>query len=94
MFHITPADKSYYGTLFDKLGPQAGRVSGEEVREILIKDYLPSVTELNKIMYLASQDEDGHGFLDRNEFIAACQLAVTACSYQIPDQVYRDMSLQ
>ena len=84
-FHLTPEDKRQYDTLFDKLQPQAGRLSEEEVRNFMMQGDLPDST-LDKIMELSDQDKDG--FLDRYEFTMAFQLADRACNgWQIPDQV-------
>ena len=87
-FTIKSEDKRKYGSNFDSWGPQAGRLSEEEVRNIL-KNWseLPDST-LDKIMELSDQDKDG--FLDRYEFIVASQLTARAHDHgqHIPDQVF------
>ena len=74
--------------MFDQLGPQAGRLSEEKVRNIL-KNWseLPDST-LDKIMELSDQDKDG--FLDRYEWTVAFHLTFRAVNYadEIPDQVF------
>ena len=66
------------------LGPQAGRLSEEKVRNILNRSELPD-SILDKIMELSDQDKDG--YLDRYEFTVALNLTMKADGWQIPDQV-------
>ena len=68
------------------LGPQAGRLSEEKVRNLLKMLFeLPDST-LDKIMELSDQDKDGS--LDRYEFTVAFHLADRAYNgWNIPDQV-------
>ena len=72
--------------MFDQLQPQAGRLSEEKVRNILMGFELPDST-LDKIWELSDQDKDG--FLDRYEWTVAVHLFVRAYEYgdEIPDQV-------
>ena len=86
-FTIKSEDKEKYDTLFDQLGPQAGRLSEEKVRNFLTEiSRLPDCA-LDKIWELSDQDKDG--FLDRYEFTVACHLTITALRNgdEIPDQV-------
>ena len=76
-----------YNTEFDKLEPQAGRLSEEKVRRFLMEiSELPDST-LDKIWELSDQDKDG--FLDRYEWTVANFLTERAFDYgdEIPDQV-------
>ena len=85
-FHLRPEDKTMYDFWFDELGPQAGRLSVEKVRNFLMEwSELPDST-LDKILELSDQDKDG--FLDRYEFRVAYHLTVRADNGdEIPDQV-------
>ena len=70
-FKLTKDKKKEYNTEFDKLEPQAGRLSEEKVRRFLIQMYWQSDSTLDKIWELSDQDKDG--FLDRSEFTVARQ---------------------
>ena len=85
-YHLRPEDKRQYDFWFDELGPQAGRLSEEKVRNFLMEwSELPDST-LDKILELPDQDKDG--FLDRYEFRVAYHLHVRADNGdEIPDQV-------
>ena len=86
-YHLRPEDKTMYDFWFDELGPQAGRLSEEEVRNYLLEGFeLPDST-LDKIWELSDQDKDG--FLDRYELTVASYLTSKAHGYgdYIPDQV-------
>ena len=86
-FKVSPEDKKKYDNTFDKLGPKAGRLSEEEVRNWLVEwSELPD-SILDKIWELSDQDKDG--FLDRYEFTVAVHLTFRAVDYgdEIPDQV-------
>ena len=85
-FSLPPEYKRKYDSLFDILGPQAGRLSEEKVRNFLMEiSELPDST-LDKIWELSDQDKDS--FLDRYEFTVAFKLTDSAyLDYQIPDQV-------
>ena len=86
IFQVSADHKQKYDNLFDKLGPQAGRLSEEKVGKFLKMLFeLPDST-LGKIMELSDQEKDGT--LDTYEFTVAFHLADRAYSdYQIPDQV-------
>ena len=84
-FQVSAVDMKKYDNMFDKLGPQAGRLSKEKVRNVLMTSELPDST-LDKIWELSDQDKDG--FLDRYEWTVAVHLLVRAYyGDEIPDQV-------
>ena len=86
-FTLTPEDKRKYDTNFDQLGPHAGRVPWEKMRNFLLNQLeMPDYT-VDKIWELSDQDRDG--FLDRYEFTVARCLGDRAYAYgdEIPDQV-------
>ena len=89
-FTIKSEDKRQYDTVFDKGGPQAGRLSEEKVRKLLKMLFeLPDST-LDKIMELSDQDKDG--FLDRYEYTVACTLTDRAYDGdEIPEQVIHNI---
>ena len=77
--------KSLYDTEFDELGPQAGLLSEEKVRNWMMGSELSDST-LDKIWELSDQDKDG--FLDRYEWTVASHLTQRAVyGDEIPDQV-------
>ena len=84
-FQISPEEKRKYDTWFDGERPQAGRLSEEKVRNILVRFELADSTP-DKIWELSDQDKDG--FLDRYEWTVAW-LLVRACTKGdvIPDKV-------
>ena len=76
----------YYAALFDKLGPQDGLLSEEQVGRYLMQYPLPDST-LDKIWEFFEQDKDS--FLDRYEFTVVVHLADVAERFgkEIPNQV-------
>ena len=86
-FHLTPENIRKYDTEFDQLGPKAGRLSEEKVRNELKEWYGLSDSTLDKIWELSDQDKDG--FLDRYEWTVASHPTDRAIQYgdEIPDQV-------
>ena len=73
--------------MFDAMKPQAGRVSKEKVRNVLMQISELSDTILDKIWELSDQDKDG--FLDRSEFSVVYHLIWRACvGDEIPDVIY------
>ena len=75
-----------YDTMFNKIGPQTGRLSVEKVRRFLMEKYKLPDYILDKIWELSDQDKDG--FLDRYEWTVASHLTGRAYDGdEIPDQV-------
>ncbi|XP_074598900.1 putative achaete scute target 1 isoform X2 [Brevipalpus obovatus] len=68
---IVAKDKPAYDDIFQKLGPQDGKVSGALVKQELIKSKLPN-SVLSKVWRLADVDHDGS--LDSDEFALAMHL--------------------
>ena len=84
IFTVTPEQKNEYVGIFNSLGPQAGLLSEEKVRNYL-EVYLP-VSSVDKIWSLS--DQDGDGCLDRYEWTVANHLTERVLSGDpIPDQV-------
>ena len=84
-FKVTPDDRRLYGSWFDQLKPEEGRLSWDKVRTFMMQYKLPE-SILDKTWELA--DQDGDGSLDRYEFIATCHLtSVAYMGEMIPDQV-------
>ncbi|CAJ0963473.1 unnamed protein product, partial [Mesorhabditis belari] len=72
---IQPNDQSKYDSIFESLGPENGKLSGNKVRPVLLNSGLaPNV--LAKIWELADQDKDGQ--LDRVEMSVALHLVYRA----------------
>ena len=84
-FHLTPEDKRKYDTWFDERKSQAGLVSVDRARDIMMYNSL-SDTTAEKILELC--DEDGDGYLDRHQWTVAMTLMQRAhWGDLIPDQV-------
>ena len=77
-FQVSTEIKRTYDNKFDELGPRAGRLSEEKVRNFLMQFCLPDST-LDKIWELSDQDKDS--FLVRYESRVKSQLTSRAHGY-------------
>ena len=84
-YYLTQEDKRKYDTWFDEEEPQAGLVSVDRARDIMMFNSLPDTTA-EKILELC--DEEGDGYLDRHQCTVAMHLRLRAMIGDlIPDQV-------
>ncbi|CAL4082246.1 unnamed protein product, partial [Meganyctiphanes norvegica] len=68
---ITPQDRARYDQIFNSLGPEANKLHGNTVRNVMLNSKLP-MDILGKIWDLSDMDKDGS--LDRAEFSIAMHL--------------------
>ena len=84
-YNLTQEDKRKYDTGFDMVKSQAGLVSVDRARNIMMINTLVDSTA-EKILELC--DEDGEGYLDRHQWTVAMTLMWRAMIGDlIPDQV-------
>lgn len=82
---IVTKDKPLYDTIFDRICPNATKVSGSTAKLEMVKSKLPN-SVLGKIWKLADVDKDG--FLDRDEFALAMHLInVKMEGNDLPDEL-------
>jgi hypothetical protein len=82
---VSDAEQIKYATIFDSLHPIDGRLSGEQVRPVLLNSRLPS-QKLARIWELADIDKDG--YLDRVEMYVALHLVYKSLQNEpLPDKV-------
>lgn len=70
-WHFDSIDKNSYLPNFHRLGPREGKVSGADVKPILMESNLPT-EQLAQIWRLADFDNDG--YMDIDEFCIAMHL--------------------
>lgn len=82
---ISEEEQTKYASIFESLNPVNGRLSGEQVRPVLLNSRLPS-QKLAQIWELADIDRDGH--LDRPEMYVALNLVYKALQNEpLPDKL-------
>ncbi|KAI6225133.1 hypothetical protein M3Y99_01375500 [Aphelenchoides fujianensis] len=72
---VSGEEQQKYGPMFDSLGPVNGKLSGDQVRQVLMNSRLP-MPALAQIWELADVDKDGQ--LDKAEFCVALHLVYKA----------------
>lgn len=84
-WHFESIDKSQYVPTFHQLGPREGKVSGSDVKPILVESGLPN-EQLAQIWRLADFDNDG--YMDIDEFCIAMHLIKAVQNgAQLPDKL-------
>lgn len=82
---IVNKERNNYDELFEALNPIQGKLSGQTVKEELVKSKLPNVI-LAKIWKLSDVDKDG--YLDKDEFALAMHLInVKLKGNEIPEEL-------
>ncbi|KAI9474280.1 MAG: P-loop containing nucleoside triphosphate hydrolase protein [Benjaminiella poitrasii] len=85
-WHFESIDRHVYLPQFQSLGPRDGKVSGTDVKPVLMKSGLPN-DQLAQIWRLADIDNDG--YMDIDEFCIAMHLikAVRTGGTQLPEKL-------
>ncbi|CAD5216632.1 unnamed protein product [Bursaphelenchus xylophilus] len=74
-WELPESEQQKYAAIFQSLNPQNGRLSGDQVRPLLLNSKLPTF-KLGRIWDLSDIDRDG--YLDRYEFYVALHLVYKA----------------
>jgi EH domain-containing protein 3/EH domain-containing protein 1 len=84
-WHFESIDKSMYFPRFQQLGPRDGKVSGADVKPVLMESGLPN-DQLAQIWRLADFDNDG--YMDIDEYCIAMHLIKAVQSEaQLPEKL-------
>lgn len=82
---IVNKERNNYDEVFETLNPMHGKLSGQTVKEELVKSKLPNAV-LAKIWKLSDVDKDG--YLDKDEFALAMHLInVKLQGNEIPEEL-------